>query len=94
VPFMSQQAFTGYIAARYLQGADISYYVGFLVAGALYLILARPRTAGVSPPERVARGTRADRPGVAGSAPVDRAVTASRLPARRGLASGRYQPLE
>ena len=61
VPFMSQQAFTGYIAARYLQGADISYYVGFLVAGALYLILARPRTVGVSPPERVVRGSQAGR---------------------------------
>jgi nucleobase:cation symporter-1, NCS1 family len=57
VPFMSQQAFTGYIAAKYLQGADISYYVGFLVAGALYLILARPRTAGVKSPARSVQGS-------------------------------------
>ena len=48
VPFMSQQAFTGYVAAHYLQGADVSYYVGFLVAGGLYLLLARPRTAAAS----------------------------------------------
>jgi cytosine/uracil/thiamine/allantoin permease len=56
---MSQQVFTGYIAAKYLQGADISYYVGFLVAGALYLILARPRTAGVNSPARSVQGSQA-----------------------------------
>jgi len=42
VPFMSQQLFTGPIA-KGLQGADISYYIGFLVAGALYLLFARSR---------------------------------------------------
>jgi cytosine/uracil/thiamine/allantoin permease len=45
IPFMSQQQFTGPIARTYLQEADISYYVGFLVAGALYLVLGRRRMA-------------------------------------------------
>jgi nucleobase:cation symporter-1, NCS1 family len=43
IPFISQSLFTGPVARDYLGGADISYCVGFLVAGALYLVLARPR---------------------------------------------------
>lgn len=40
VPFMSQQFFTGPVAAK-LDGADISYWVGFVVAGISYLVLCR-----------------------------------------------------
>jgi cytosine/uracil/thiamine/allantoin permease len=59
VRFMSQQAFTGYIAAKYLQGADISYFAGFLVSGTLYLILARPRTTRIDSPARSVQGSQA-----------------------------------
>jgi NCS1 family nucleobase:cation symporter-1 len=52
VPFMSQQLFTGPIAKTYLQGADLSYYVGFIVAGALYLAFARARSSEVTPAAR------------------------------------------
>lgn len=52
VPFMSQQLFEGIIAKTFLQGADISYYVGFVVAGALYLALAHPRRAETRTPVR------------------------------------------
>ncbi len=48
VPFMSQQFFTGPVASL-LHGADISYWVGFAVAGVAYLLLQRgaPGAAGV-----------------------------------------------
>lgn len=40
VPFMDTSLIVGSIAHR-LQGADLAFYVGFLVGGALYLILRR-----------------------------------------------------
>jgi NCS1 family nucleobase:cation symporter-1 len=58
IPFWSQTNFTGFIAAK-LQGADITYYVGFLVAGGLYLVLARPRTATAASPSRSVQGSQA-----------------------------------
>lgn len=58
IPFWSQTNFTGFIAAK-LQGADITYYVGFLVAGALYFVLARPRTATAASPSRSVQSSQA-----------------------------------
>ena len=58
IPFWSQTNFTGFIAAK-LQGADITYYVGFLVAGAIYLVLARPRAATAASPSRSVQGSQA-----------------------------------
>jgi NCS1 family nucleobase:cation symporter-1 len=40
VPFMSGPLFTGPIAAR-MGGADFSFYIGFVAAGVLYLLLGR-----------------------------------------------------
>ncbi|MDA8204843.1 MAG: cytosine permease [Thermaerobacter sp.] len=39
-PFMNSPFFEGFIA-KALSGVDISYYVGFVVAGGLYLVVAR-----------------------------------------------------
>ncbi|MCY0898716.1 MAG: cytosine permease [Firmicutes bacterium] len=44
IPFFNQALYVGPIAARYGHLGDISYYVSFLVAGALYWILGRPET--------------------------------------------------
>jgi nucleobase:cation symporter-1, NCS1 family len=46
VPFMAQQTFTGIIARTVLHGADISIFIGFLVAGSLYILLQRQHSAG------------------------------------------------
>lgn len=43
LPFMNTPFFEGFIA-KALSGVDISYYVGFFVAGGLYLLLARSLT--------------------------------------------------
>jgi NCS1 family nucleobase:cation symporter-1 len=40
VPFMNTTLFEGAVA-RILHGADIAYYVGMVVAGALYYLLSR-----------------------------------------------------
>jgi NCS1 family nucleobase:cation symporter-1 len=40
IPFMSGPLFTGPVAA-WMGGADFSFYIGFVVAGLLYLLLAR-----------------------------------------------------
>ena len=62
VPFMAQQAFTGVLARTVLHGADISVFVGFLVAGATYLLLqrqhpaARPANRTAAAPEMTATG--------------------------------------
>ena len=45
VPFMSQQAFTGFVARSVLHGADISVFVGFLMAGGLYMLFQRHPSA-------------------------------------------------
>jgi NCS1 family nucleobase:cation symporter-1 len=50
VPFMNTSIFTG-PAAKALQGADLAFYVGFVVTGALYYVLraaAARRTRGVA----------------------------------------------
>lgn len=43
LPFMNTPFFEGFVA-KALSGVDISYYVGFVVAGGLYLIFTRPLT--------------------------------------------------
>lgn len=40
IPFMSTTLYTGFVA-KAMGGADLSFYVGFVVAGLLYLVLAR-----------------------------------------------------
>jgi NCS1 family nucleobase:cation symporter-1 len=45
VPFMSTTLFEGPLAARWLDHGDISYYLGFLAAAAVYGLLSRPRPA-------------------------------------------------
>jgi NCS1 family nucleobase:cation symporter-1 len=42
VPFMSQTLWTGWVA-RAWGGADVAYYMGFLVAGVTYWYWSRPR---------------------------------------------------
>ncbi len=57
VPFMAEKFFTGPLA-RWVGGADFSYFIGFIVAGAVYLAL----TGGLSAPARGARPTTAKTP--------------------------------
>ncbi len=54
VPFMAEKFFTGPLA-RWVGGADFSYFIGFIVAGAVYLAL----TGGLSAPAQRDRPTRA-----------------------------------
>ncbi len=49
LPFMNTPYFEGFIA-KGLSGVDISYYVGFFVAGGLYLAFVRPINSEVSHP--------------------------------------------
>ncbi len=44
VPFFNQTLYAGPFATHFPQFGDLSYYVGFVVAGALYWILARGQT--------------------------------------------------
>jgi nucleobase:cation symporter-1, NCS1 family len=41
IPFMNATYFQGYVAVNWLNGADIAYVIGFIVAGALYMALER-----------------------------------------------------
>ena len=41
IPFMNTTIFVGWVPANLLHGGDIAYLVGFVVAGAVYLILAQ-----------------------------------------------------
>jgi NCS1 family nucleobase:cation symporter-1 len=56
VPFMDTGLLVGPVASA-LQGADISFYVGFAVAGAVYSALLRIDTAQVAPSREQASGT-------------------------------------
>ena len=42
VPFMSSTLYTGPIAQA-LHGADLTFYVGFVVSASMYWLLSRPR---------------------------------------------------
>ena len=42
IPFMSEKFFTGPLAS-WFGGADFGYFIGFLVAGAVYIVLNRGR---------------------------------------------------
>lgn len=44
IPFMSAQIYTGPVA-QWLHGADLTFYVGFLVAGVLYYVLSKRNSA-------------------------------------------------
>jgi purine-cytosine permease-like protein len=41
--FSNQQKFVGYLARMFPQLGDITFFVGFLIAGGCYLVLARPK---------------------------------------------------
>jgi purine-cytosine permease-like protein len=43
--FSNQHNFVGYVASEFPQLGDIAFYVGFLIAGACYLLIARPKAS-------------------------------------------------
>lgn len=48
MPFFNQQLMTGFIAAKYPQIGDLSYYVSFIVASVVYMVATRGRRRAVT----------------------------------------------
>jgi cytosine/uracil/thiamine/allantoin permease len=43
--FSNQEKFVGWVAKAYPALGDVTFFVGFLLAGAAYLVLCRPKIA-------------------------------------------------